>query len=274
MGYVAAVVREGRVPRGYAFILLVCVVWVGGSFLVESLEAAGLSPLLLTYVCNALFVVLLPVYYARRRVLGKTTPETAGGDDAARDGAESRESRFAPRGRGDAGETPLAPKPSRMSNQSRARTRRTITARRCWTCQRGATCVPSTATSRGTLSAKVSTPPPPGDGVGGAARFARGARGSATFAGVHRGGALRVHGARGVGHRAFMVRRAVGVQLLAFVHVGDLQLDTEHAERDIYLRSERVLGERAVQQRARPGDSRVHARKRARDLGGLREGSR
>ena len=82
--------------------MLVCVVWVGGSFLVESLEAAGLSPLLLTYVCNALFVVLLPVYYARRRVLGKTTPETAGGDDAARDGAESRESRFAPRGRGDA----------------------------------------------------------------------------------------------------------------------------------------------------------------------------
>ena len=81
-------------------------VWVGGSFLVESLEAAGLSPLLLTYVCNALFVVLLPVYYARRRVLGKTTPETAGGDDAARDGAESRESRFAPRGRGGAGKLP------------------------------------------------------------------------------------------------------------------------------------------------------------------------
>lgn len=104
MGYVAAVVRDlSGPPLGYAFILLVCVVWVGGSFLVESLEAAGLSPLLLTYVCNALFVVLLPVYYARRRVLGKTTPETAGGDDAARDGAESRESRFASRGRGDAG---------------------------------------------------------------------------------------------------------------------------------------------------------------------------
>ena len=51
---------------GYAFILLVCVIWVGGSFLVESLEADGLSPLLLTYVCNALFVVLLPVYVARQ----------------------------------------------------------------------------------------------------------------------------------------------------------------------------------------------------------------
>ena len=63
--------------------------WVGGSFLVESLEAAGLSPLLLTYVCNALFVVLLPVYYARRRVLGGTTPETTGGDESVRDGARS-----------------------------------------------------------------------------------------------------------------------------------------------------------------------------------------
>ena len=41
---------------GYAFILAVCVIWVGGSFLVESLEAAGLSPLLLTYICNSLFV--------------------------------------------------------------------------------------------------------------------------------------------------------------------------------------------------------------------------
>ena len=104
VGYVAAVARDlSGPPLGYAFILLVCVVWVGGSFLVESLEAAGLSPLLLTYVCNALFVVLLPVYYARRRVLGKTTPETAGGDDAARDGAESRSAPREPRGRGDAG---------------------------------------------------------------------------------------------------------------------------------------------------------------------------
>ena len=41
---------------GHAFILAVCVIWVGGSFLVSSLEARGLSPLLITYVCNALFV--------------------------------------------------------------------------------------------------------------------------------------------------------------------------------------------------------------------------
>lgn len=97
VGYVTAVAKDlSGPPLGYAFILLVCVVWVGGSFLVESLEAAGLSPLLLTYVCNALFVVLLPVYYARRHVLGGTTPEmTDGRGDAAerRVGRTSRTSR-------------------------------------------------------------------------------------------------------------------------------------------------------------------------------------
>jgi solute carrier family 35 protein F5 len=96
VGYVTAVAKDlSGPPLGYAFILLVCVVWVGGSFLVESLEAAGLSPLLLTYVCNALFVVLLPVYYARRHVLGGTTPEMTDGrgDAARRVGRPSRTSR-------------------------------------------------------------------------------------------------------------------------------------------------------------------------------------
>ena len=54
---------------GYAFILAVCVIWVGGSFLVESLEGQGLSPLLLTFICNALFVVLLPVYFLNEWML-------------------------------------------------------------------------------------------------------------------------------------------------------------------------------------------------------------
>ena len=54
---------------GYAFILAVCVIWVGGSFLVESLEGQGLSPLLLTFICNALFVVLLPAYFLNEWML-------------------------------------------------------------------------------------------------------------------------------------------------------------------------------------------------------------
>ena len=71
LGFITGTLRNLHGPAlGYFFILLVCFVWVGGSFLVESLEAAGLSPLLLTYICNALFVVLLPVYFVRKQVSG------------------------------------------------------------------------------------------------------------------------------------------------------------------------------------------------------------
>jgi|TARA_B110000967_G_scaffold138560_1_gene141472 solute carrier family 35 protein F5 len=70
IGFITGTLRDLHgPPLGYAFLLLVCVVWVAGSFLVESLEAQGLSPLLLTYICNALFVVLLPVYFMRKRWL-------------------------------------------------------------------------------------------------------------------------------------------------------------------------------------------------------------
>ena len=63
---------------GYAFIAAVCVIWVFGSFLVESLEGQGLSPLLLTFICNALFVVLLPVYFVKEWMLERGDKEWRG----------------------------------------------------------------------------------------------------------------------------------------------------------------------------------------------------
>ena len=70
LGWLSRELAELSGPAlGYAFIFLVCVIWVGGSFLVTSLEAQGLSPFLLTYVCNALFVVLLPVYFGRQHYM-------------------------------------------------------------------------------------------------------------------------------------------------------------------------------------------------------------
>ena len=63
---------------GYAFIAAVCVIWVFGSFLVESLEGQGLSPLLLTFICNALFVVLLPVYFVKEWALERGDKEWRG----------------------------------------------------------------------------------------------------------------------------------------------------------------------------------------------------
>ena len=70
LGWLSRELAELSGPAlGYAFIFLVCVIWVGGSFLVTSLEEQGLSPFLLTYVCNALFVVLLPVYFGRQHYM-------------------------------------------------------------------------------------------------------------------------------------------------------------------------------------------------------------
>jgi len=46
---------------GYFFILLVCVIWIAASFLVSRLEAHGLSPVLLSYICSSGFIVLTPL---------------------------------------------------------------------------------------------------------------------------------------------------------------------------------------------------------------------
>ncbi len=53
---------------GIIFILLVAIIWVLASFLVQEVEAEGLSPFLLTYIANSLFVIYLPIYYVTRQV--------------------------------------------------------------------------------------------------------------------------------------------------------------------------------------------------------------
>lgn len=45
---------------GFFFIALVCVIRIAALFLVERLEAHGLSPVLLTYVCSSGFITLVP----------------------------------------------------------------------------------------------------------------------------------------------------------------------------------------------------------------------
>lgn len=52
---------------GLAMILAVCVIWTFSSVLVQRVEHERVSPLVLTYACNALFVVYLVPRLARRR---------------------------------------------------------------------------------------------------------------------------------------------------------------------------------------------------------------
>lgn len=46
---------------GYFFIALVCIIWIAASFLVARLEARGVSPLMLSFICSSGFVTLLPL---------------------------------------------------------------------------------------------------------------------------------------------------------------------------------------------------------------------
>ena len=58
--------RERDWTLGVSFITTVAVIWVLASFLVQDIEAEGLSPFLLTYIANSLFVVLLPIYFLKQ----------------------------------------------------------------------------------------------------------------------------------------------------------------------------------------------------------------
>lgn len=63
-----ATIALARAPRacsgaalGYFFIALVCVIWIAASFLVARLEAHGLSPVLLSFICSSGFIILVPL---------------------------------------------------------------------------------------------------------------------------------------------------------------------------------------------------------------------
>ena len=53
---------------GILFIVLVAVIWVLASFLVQEVEAEGLSPFALTYIANSLFIIYLPIYFVTQKV--------------------------------------------------------------------------------------------------------------------------------------------------------------------------------------------------------------
>lgn len=63
-----AMLANRRYVQGLTFILLVAIIWVAASFLVKEIVSEGLAPLVLTYIANSLFVVCLPIYWARALV--------------------------------------------------------------------------------------------------------------------------------------------------------------------------------------------------------------
>ncbi|KAI4365749.1 hypothetical protein MLD38_021709 [Melastoma candidum] len=55
---------ENKVWRwvlGLTYIVAVAIIWIAASFVVQSVVDAGVSPFLITYICNSLFVVYVPI---------------------------------------------------------------------------------------------------------------------------------------------------------------------------------------------------------------------
>ncbi|KAJ8749534.1 hypothetical protein K2173_025729 [Erythroxylum novogranatense] len=50
-----------RWALGLIYIVAVATIWIAASFVVQSVVDAGVSPFLITYICNSLFVVYIPI---------------------------------------------------------------------------------------------------------------------------------------------------------------------------------------------------------------------
>lgn len=48
------------------YIIAVAAIWIAASYIVQSVVDAGVSPFLITYICNSLFVVYIPIVEAAR----------------------------------------------------------------------------------------------------------------------------------------------------------------------------------------------------------------
>lgn len=59
---------------GLVYILCVAAIWIAASFVVQSVVDAGVSPFLITYICNSLFVIYIPIFE-----IGRYLEDTYGG---------------------------------------------------------------------------------------------------------------------------------------------------------------------------------------------------
>ncbi|EFJ32417.1 hypothetical protein SELMODRAFT_230903 [Selaginella moellendorffii] len=66
---------------GLVCVVLVAVIWIAASFVVQSVVDSGISPFLIAYICNSLFMVYIPivelVWWIKRRYAARKTREAA-----------------------------------------------------------------------------------------------------------------------------------------------------------------------------------------------------
>ncbi|XP_010486243.1 PREDICTED: uncharacterized vacuolar membrane protein YML018C-like [Camelina sativa] len=54
--------KAWRWVLGLIYLLAVATIWIAASFVVQSVVDAGVSPFLITFICNSLFVIYLPLF--------------------------------------------------------------------------------------------------------------------------------------------------------------------------------------------------------------------
>ncbi|KAK1316218.1 hypothetical protein QJS10_CPA05g01998 [Acorus calamus] len=55
-----------RWALGLTYILAVAVIWIGASYIVQTVVDEGISPFIITYICNSLFVIYIPIVEVAR----------------------------------------------------------------------------------------------------------------------------------------------------------------------------------------------------------------
>lgn len=63
--------KTWRWVLGLIYILAVAIIWIAASFIVQSVVDEGVSPFLVTYICNSLFVIYIPLVEIRRYMENK-----------------------------------------------------------------------------------------------------------------------------------------------------------------------------------------------------------
>lgn len=57
-----------RWALGLSYIVTVAIIWIAASFVVQSVVDSGVSPFLITYICNSLFIVYIPLVEIARYI--------------------------------------------------------------------------------------------------------------------------------------------------------------------------------------------------------------
>ncbi|CAI5511244.1 unnamed protein product [Closterium sp. Naga37s-1] len=80
--------------QGMALVVAVALIWISASYMVQAVVEDGLAPFILTYICNSLFVLYIPVVELWWYLFGKDEPGSHSSNSGTGSGKGDSEGRF------------------------------------------------------------------------------------------------------------------------------------------------------------------------------------